>query len=146
MGSALDNDLTIEGDKTVSRRHVEIQMRDDGILVKDLGSTNGTFFQEARIREIYVQPGAEADVAAAWQATLGDGAWIGFRDEAIGMGWFGPDTRDEVRSRIGDIVMAASEPVCVFQRQVDPFQAGMLGHHGSLTPDEALVPFLLIPG
>ena len=62
VGSALDNDLTIEGDKTVSRRHIEIQLRDDGILVKDLGSTNGTFFQNARIREIYVQPGAELKV------------------------------------------------------------------------------------
>src|SRR5262249_15487936 len=30
--------------------------------VKDLGSTNGTFFQNARIREIYVQPGAELKV------------------------------------------------------------------------------------
>ena len=61
-GSALDNDLTIEGDKTVSRRHIEIQMRDDGILVKDLGSTNGTFYQNARIREIYVQPDTELRV------------------------------------------------------------------------------------
>jgi hypothetical protein len=42
--------------------------------------------------------------------------------------------------------MAASNAVGVFQRLVDPVQARLLGHHGSLTPDEALVPFLLIPG
>jgi hypothetical protein len=101
---------------------------------------------EGRARHIYVQPGAESDVAAAWQAALGDRAWVGSRDEAIGMGWFGPDVRDEVRSRIGDIVMAASEPIGVFQRHVDPVQARLLGHHGSLTPDEALVPFLLSLG
>jgi hypothetical protein len=91
-----------------------------------------------------VEPGAESDVAGAWQVALGDGAWVGSRDQAIGMGWFGLDVREEVRSRIGDIVMAASEPVGVFQRLVDPVQARLLGHHGSLTPDEALVPFLLI--
>jgi hypothetical protein len=99
---------------------------------------------EGRARHIYVEPGAESDVAAAWQVALGDGAWVGSRDQAIGMGWFGPDVRHEVRSRIGDVVMAASEPVGVFQRLVDPVQSRLLGHHGSLTPDEALVPFLLI--
>jgi len=72
VGAALDNDLTIEGDKTVSRRHVEIQMRDDGILVKDLGSTNGTFFQNARIREIYVQPGAELKVGQTMVRIVGE--------------------------------------------------------------------------
>ena len=100
---------------------------------------------EGRARHIYVRPGAESDVAAAWQAALGDGAWIGSRDEAIGMGWFGPDVRDEARSRIGDIVMAAAEAVGVFHRHNDPVQARMLGHHGSLTADEVLVPFLMIP-
>jgi hypothetical protein len=98
---------------------------------------------EARARHIYVEQGAESDVATACEVALGDGAWVGSRDQAIGMGWFGPDVRDEVRARIGDIVMAASEPVGVFQRLVDPVQARLLGHHGSLTPDEALVPFLL---
>jgi hypothetical protein len=60
------------------------------------------------------------------------------------MRWFGPDVRQDVRARIGDVVMAASNAVGVFQRLVDPVQARLLGHHGSLTPDEALVPFLLI--
>jgi hypothetical protein len=101
---------------------------------------------EGRARHVYVEPGAEDDVVAAWRRVLGDAAWIGSRDEAIAMGWFGPEVRDEVRPRIGDVVMAAAEPVGVFQRQVNPREARLLGHHGSLTPDEALVPFLLIRG
>jgi hypothetical protein len=99
---------------------------------------------EGRARHIYVEQGAESDVAGAWEVALGDGAWVGSRDEVIGMGWFGPDVRQDVRARIGDVVMAASNAVGVFQRLVDPVQARLLGHHGSLTPDEALVPFLLI--
>jgi hypothetical protein len=75
---------------------------------------------------------------------LADGAWVGSRDEAIEMGWFGYEIRDEVRLRIGDVVMASAQPLGVFQGHVDPVQARLLGHHGSLTPDEALVPFLLI--
>jgi Type I phosphodiesterase / nucleotide pyrophosphatase len=99
---------------------------------------------EGRARHIYVQPGAEADVVAAWRAVLADGAWVGSRDEAIEMGWFGYEIRDEVRLRIGDVLMASAQPLGVFQGHVDPVQARLLGHHGSLTPDEALVPFLLI--
>jgi hypothetical protein len=101
---------------------------------------------EGRARHVYVLPGAQADVIAAWRQVLGDAAWIGSRDEAIAMGWFGPEVRDEVRPRIGDVVMAGAEPTGVFQRQVNPREARLLGHHGSLTPDEALVPFLLIRG
>lgn len=101
---------------------------------------------EGRARHVYVEPGAEADVNAAWRQVLGDAAWIGSRDEAIAMGWLGPEVRDQVRPRIGDVVMAAAEPMGVFQRQVNPREARLLGHHGSLTPDEALVPFLLIRG
>jgi hypothetical protein len=51
---------------------------------------------------------------------------------------------DRVRPRIGDVVAAARDAVGVFQREVDPLQASLVGHHGSLTRVEQLVPFLLI--
>lgn len=101
---------------------------------------------EGRARHVYVEPGAEADVIAAWRQVLSGAAWVGSRDEAIATGWFGPEVRDDVRPRIGDVVMAAAEPMGVFQRQVNFREARLLGHHGSLTPDEALVPLLLIRG
>jgi hypothetical protein len=31
-----------------------------------------------------------------------------------------------------------------FQREVDPLQAGLVGHHGSLTEVEQLVPFIVV--
>jgi transcriptional regulator with PAS, ATPase and Fis domain len=41
-------------DPTVSRRHSEISRTADGMLLRDLGSTNGTFVGEVRIREVFL--------------------------------------------------------------------------------------------
>jgi transcriptional regulator with GAF, ATPase, and Fis domain len=57
IGTAPDNDLVVP-DKTVSRRHVELQLREEGIFLRDLGSTNGTFFEGARIKEIFIPAGS----------------------------------------------------------------------------------------
>ena len=63
-------------------------------------------------------------------------------EQAIAEGWFGPDIHGDVRPRVGDVVAAAFGPVGVVQRDVDPAQPLLPGHHGSLTPAEQLVPFL----
>ena len=42
------------------------------------------------------------------------------------------------------MVAAAAGPVGVFQRDVDPLQSQLVGHHGSMTPAEQLVPFILV--
>ena len=44
---------------------------------------------------------------------------------------------------MGDIVAAAYGLVGIVQREVDPAQARLNGHHGSLTPAEQLVPLLV---
>jgi DNA-binding NtrC family response regulator len=48
-------------DKTVSRQHMEALWADDsaGVVLRDLGSTNGTFFQGSRFKEITISFGAE---------------------------------------------------------------------------------------
>jgi DNA-binding NtrC family response regulator len=47
-------------DRAVSRRHLAIELTDLGLLVTDLGSTNGTFFGDARVVSAYLAPGARA--------------------------------------------------------------------------------------
>ena len=96
---------------------------------------------EPRARHIYVEEGSLGDVEARWRQRLGDLAWVLSADEAIDRGLFGP-VRDFVRPRIGDLVVAARGTAGVFQRHVEPVLAGLIGHHGSLTPAEQLVPFL----
>jgi transcriptional regulator with GAF, ATPase, and Fis domain len=56
IGKAPDNDLVL-GDDTVSRHHCELIRTADGILVRDLGSTNGTRVDGTRVREATVAPG-----------------------------------------------------------------------------------------
>jgi transcriptional regulator with GAF, ATPase, and Fis domain len=46
-------------DRTVSRRHAEVRREGDFVIVKDLGSTNGTFYHDARVVEVSVPLGGE---------------------------------------------------------------------------------------
>jgi len=55
VGTARDNALVI-GDFTVSRYHLEIAARPNGIIVTDLGSTNGTYIGAVRIERAVVPP------------------------------------------------------------------------------------------
>jgi len=99
---------------------------------------------EARARHVYTRPGATAEVLSAWREALGDRMWIMPREQAIDEGWFGPVVPDAFRPRIGDVVAAAHGPVGVVQRSVFALETKMVGHHGSLTAAEQLVPFLLV--
>jgi DNA-binding NtrC family response regulator len=53
LGSAPANALCIV-DRHVSRKHCELFVRDDAIVVRDLGSTNGTFVDGVRVLEAIV--------------------------------------------------------------------------------------------
>jgi len=46
-------------DKTVSRRHLQALWVDDGVVLQDLGSTNGAYIQGSRFKEITIGYGAE---------------------------------------------------------------------------------------
>jgi adenylate cyclase len=50
VGRAVTSDIPIY-DPTISRRHAEVALTDTGVRVKDLGSSNGTFLNGAKIAE-----------------------------------------------------------------------------------------------
>lgn len=54
-------------DPQVSRRHIEVTATPIGLLVRDLGSTNGTWLGETRIKEAYLELGARLRIG---QTTL----------------------------------------------------------------------------
>ncbi len=56
IGRRQDCDLRIPT-RDVSRRHCEIEITDDGVVVRDLGSTNGTYVNDQRIAEKKLDPG-----------------------------------------------------------------------------------------
>jgi hypothetical protein len=101
---------------------------------------------EPRARYVYADDGAADAVLAAWREVLEDRAWVASRDEAIAAGWFGERVRDEVRGRIGDVVAAAQGSATMVRRTVEPMESSLVGHHGSLTSAEQLIPLLLAYG
>ncbi|MQA08079.1 MAG: alkaline phosphatase family protein [Pseudonocardiaceae bacterium] len=101
---------------------------------------------EVRMRHVYAEPGVEADVLAAWRETLGDRAWVLGRDEAIAQGWFGPRVTDAVRPRIGDVVAAMLGRFGVLRGTAELIESSLIGHHGSITSAEQLVPLLVAYG
>ncbi|HEY3354485.1 MAG TPA: sigma 54-interacting transcriptional regulator [Polyangia bacterium] len=63
LGTAPGTDLTLT-DREVSRHHCEIQLGPDGYLLRDLGSTNGTFVEGLRAREVFLRDGAGLELGA----------------------------------------------------------------------------------
>jgi DNA-binding NtrC family response regulator len=61
IGSHADADLTLS-DKAVSRFHAEVALLSEGVRVRDLKSTNGTFFGSSRIESLVLTPAAEFKV------------------------------------------------------------------------------------
>jgi hypothetical protein len=49
IGRGGQNDLVLDGDEFASARHARIEARRDGVWVEDLGSTNGTYVNGARV-------------------------------------------------------------------------------------------------
>src|SRR5258706_16160957 len=56
IGRVEDNPFQI-AEASVSSHHAEVLLRGDDVLVKDLGSTNGTFINGEKIDESVLKPG-----------------------------------------------------------------------------------------
>jgi Type I phosphodiesterase / nucleotide pyrophosphatase len=96
---------------------------------------------EPRARHVYSEPGAAADVLAAWRETLGEAAWTVSREQAVDEEWFGPvDCR--VAERLGDVISAARGSWAVVATVTEPRESALVGMHGSLTPAEQRIPLL----
>jgi Type I phosphodiesterase / nucleotide pyrophosphatase len=100
---------------------------------------------EARAPQLYVEPGAQDEVRAAWSERLGDRALVLTREEAVAAGWFGA-VRPENLPRIGDVVVATrGRNAVVDSRRARPELLALVGLHGSLSDDEVAVPVVHVP-
>jgi hypothetical protein len=96
---------------------------------------------DARFRYLYAKPGAATELAAAARDAVGHQAWVLSREELFAEGWIGPAPEGPTGRRVGDVVLAARDPVA-FVDPAMPQESTLLGMHGSLTPDEMYVPLL----
>jgi pSer/pThr/pTyr-binding forkhead associated (FHA) protein len=49
LGRGAQNDLSLDSDDFASARHAKIEPRRDGVWIEDVGSTNGTYVNGARL-------------------------------------------------------------------------------------------------
>ena len=63
LGAAQGVDLVV-ADPAVSRLHVELEARDDGVWVRDLGSRNGTFVEGVLVQSARVPDGGKVQVGS----------------------------------------------------------------------------------
>lgn len=109
-----------------------------GALTALVASQSG----EARFRYLHARPGARDELASAARDRFGDVAWVYTREELVADGLLGPrPPSPSVARRLGDVILAAREPVG-FADPLNPGELRLLSGHGSLTPDEMLVPLV----
>lgn len=96
---------------------------------------------EGRFRQLHTD--APSHLAEAWAGFLGDRAHVVLREQAIDEGWFGPVVDDQVKGRIGDVLVAMRDDWAVMSRTF-PGEFNLVGMHGSMTEAEMLVPLFVI--
>jgi len=146
LAASIAEGLPPDGVLVVTADHGMIAMTDRVDLDEEPALASGVAMigGEARVRHLYTEPGATDAVRATWQQALGDRAWIRTRDEAVAEGWFGPSVT--AGERIGDLVVAATGTTGLGRSAAEPVLSAMIGQHGSLTPEELLVPLLVAAG
>lgn len=65
IGREPGNTIALTQDTTVSRRHAEIEKSGDAFVIRDLGSSNGTFVNGVRITEQTLSPGDEVQIGSS---------------------------------------------------------------------------------
>ena len=116
----------------------------DPSLVDGVAHTGG----EPRMVHLYTEPdlpdAGMQRLVDSWRKAHGAHAWILTRREAITAGLFGA-VSPEVEPRIGDVLVAAREPVAFYDtRRVPASALEVVGQHGSLTRAEREVPLLTL--
>jgi Type I phosphodiesterase / nucleotide pyrophosphatase len=97
---------------------------------------------EPRVRYLHTQPGAAADVQAAWTALLDSRARVYSREQAVATGMFGPVTPHHL-ARLGDVVVVCTGDTAVLATAHEPPEvARLIGFHGAATEAEMAIPLI----
>ena len=93
VGKHPDNDVVLDA-PGVSRYHLELRAEPDRVVVRDVGSKNGTFFDGARVTEVRVGAGATVRVGGPGGLALGI--------EVVARPQLAPSARDAFGPLIGE--------------------------------------------
>lgn len=114
------------------------------ILLSDHPELSGRVLMEptgdSRAPYLHVRDGQREAVRAYIEAQLGHAFHVLDADEALAAGLWGPgDPMPEVRFRVGELVLLARDGYALDARKRE---TPLIGRHGGLWPDEALVPWI----
>lgn len=98
---------------------------------------------EPRMMHVYLEPDASVPLAAArWAELGGKSADIVTRDEALAANLFGPVAEDVVQ-RIGELLVITRGIWAYYDGTLaDTRSQKMIGQHGSVSPEETMVPLI----
>ncbi len=150
LAASIAERLPTDAVLAVTADHGMISVKEDDLLdldaepelLKGIRHVGG----EVRVRHLYTEPGATAEVLSRWGETLDGRAEVVSREAALDEGWFGSCSEPRVYERIGDVVVAALDSFGIVRRTTEPLESRLIGHHGSFSSAEQLIPFLLLRG
>ena len=130
----------------VTADHGQVHLEADSwIALPDLVPLTTAMAGDGRFRYLYARKGAARELAAAAREQLGERAWVFTRSELLDEGLLGAGPTGSIPGRIGDVVLAARDDVA-FVDPALPNEPRLLSGHGSLSPDEMLVPLVAAHG
>jgi len=130
----------------VTSDHGQVHLEPEAwVSLHDVAPMVASYAGDCRFRALHARRGAARDLLAAAREVYGHIAWVWSRAELLDEGWMGDGARGSVPGRIGDVVLAGREPVA-FVDPTLPEERNLRSGHGSLTPDEMLVPLVAARG
>lgn len=125
----------------VTADHGQVHVGDNEIqLTKDIRGMLRTQSGEGRFRWLHARRGLEESLLEAVHC-FDDIAWVMSKEQVLDERWFGPTMAPSVVRRLGDVALVAREAV-TFEDPAEYAGFDLVCRHGSLTPDEMLVPFV----
>ncbi len=130
----------------VTADHGQVHLEPDSWVSLDaVAPMVASYAGDGRFRALHARKGAAPELLAESRELFGHLAWVWSRADLLDGGWFGEGATGSVPGRIGDVVLAAREPVA-FVDPTMPKEKKLRSGHGSLTPAEMLVPLVASRG
>ncbi|HEV7525584.1 MAG TPA: alkaline phosphatase family protein [Acidimicrobiia bacterium] len=126
----------------VTADHGQVHLeRESWVAIPDLIPMTVAMAGDGRFRYLYARKGAARELVAAAREELGSRAWVWSRAELLDEGLLGTGATGTIPGRIGDVILAPRDPIA-FVDPALPNEVTLRSAHGSLTPDEMLVPLV----
>jgi hypothetical protein len=130
----------------VTSDHGQVHLeRHSWIDISALVPMVATMAGDGRFRYLYANKGANRELLEAARAEVGAHAWVWSRGELLELGLLGDGATGSIPGRLGDVVLAARGDSAFIDPAL-PNEMQLRSGHGSLTPDEMLVPLVAAPG